>query len=333
MKMNTRFGLIGYALVSCVAWQRTIADQQPKQFDTPEQAANALIQVAANFDLATGGEILGPDAIDIVSSEDPVADRNEAQNFAAKAKEKIAIKPDKTNPNRVIISVGNDGLPCPIPLVKENGKWRFDSRIGREEVIRRRVGANELSAIAICRGYVEAQHDYAADRHDDSKVNQFAQKIISTLGKHDGLAWQNNDGTWAGPAGPEVAKALQQGYSAQPDTAYHGYYFKVLKGQGAAAAMGQLDFVVGGAMIGGFALAAAPADYRVTGVKTFIVGPDGRVYEKDLGEDSLKIFRALDLYNPDQTWQETSDDLGPDDTGDARDYAAPAASPSLEVSC
>ena len=333
MKMNTRFGLIGCALVSCVAWQRAMADQQPRQFDTPEQAANALIQVAANFDLATGGEILGPDAIDIVSSEDPVADRNEAQNFAAKAKEKIAIEIDKTNPNRAIISVGNDGLPCPIPLVKENGKWRFDSRIGREEVIRRRVGANELSAIAICRGYVEAQHDYATDRHDDSKVNQFAQKVISTLGKHDGLAWQNNDGSWAGPAGPEVAKALQQGYSAQPDTAYHGYYFKVLKGQGAAAPMGQLDFVVGGAMIGGFALAAAPADYRVTGVKTFIVGSDGRVYEKDLGEDSLKIFRALDLYNPDQTWRETSDDLGPDDTGDARDHAAPAASPSLEVSC
>jgi hypothetical protein len=205
--------------------------------------------------------------------------------------------------------VGNDSLPLPIPLVKQNGKWIFDTKLGRQEILNRRVGANELNTIAICRGFVEAQHEYATEKHDHSKVNQYAQNVISSPGKHDGLAWQNADGTWDGPVGPEVAKALQQGYSAKPDTAYHGYYFKVLKGQGPSAPMGQMDFVIGGAMIGGFALAAAPADYRITGVKTFIIGPDGKVFEKDLGKNTLNVFQAMDRYNPDNTWHETQDDL------------------------
>ena len=298
-----------------VSLQGAPAEAEQKQFDTPQQAADALIQVAANFDPAAAKEILGPDSTDIVSSEDPVADKNEAQTFAAKAEEKLSIEVEKRHPNRAIISVGNDSLPLPIPLVKQNGKWIFDTKLGRQEILNRRVGANELNTIAICRGFVEAQHEYATEKHDDSKVNQYAQNIISSPGKHDGLAWQNADGTWDGPVGPEVAKALQQGYSAKPDTAYHGYYFKLLKGQGPAAPMGQMDFVIGGAMIGGFALAAAPADYRVTGVKTFIVGPDGKVYGKDLGKDTLKVFQAMDRYNPDKTWHETTDDLQVDDAG------------------
>jgi hypothetical protein len=143
-------------------------------------------------------------------------------------------------------------------------------------------------------------------------VNQYAQRVISTPGKHDGLAWQNPDGTWGGPVGEEAAKALQEGYSAQGGKPYHGYYFKVLKGQGPAAPMGEIDFMVGGAMIGGFALAAAPAEYRVTGVMTFIVGPDGVVYEKDLGPDTLKTFQGMDKYNPDKTWKATEDDVEED---------------------
>jgi hypothetical protein len=285
------------------------AESRQRQFDTPQKAADALIQVAANFDPAAAKEILGPDSADIVTSEDPVTDKNEAKTFAAKAEEKLSIEVEKRDPNRAIISVGNDSLPLPIPLVKQNGKWIFDTKLGRQEILNRRVGANELNAIAVCRGFVEAQHEYATEKHDDSKVNQYAQNIISSPGKHDGLAWQNADGTRGGPVGPEVARALQEGYSAKPDTAYHGYYFKVLKGQGPAAPMGQMDFVIGGAMIGGFALAAAPAEYRVTGVKTFIVGPDGKVYEKDLGTDTLKKFQAMDRYNPDETWHETQDDL------------------------
>jgi hypothetical protein len=288
------------------------AQLQQKQFDTPKQAADALIQVAANFDPAAAKEILGPDSDDIVSSEDPVQDKNRAQAFAAKAKEKSSTQIDKGNPNRAILLVGNDDFPLPIPIVKRKGKWSFDTKVGREEILNRRIGANELNAIEICRGFVEAQHEYAQEKHDDSKVNQYAQRIISTPGKHDGLAWQNADGTWEGPVGEEVAKALEEGYKAERGTPYHGYYFKVLKGQGPAAPMGEMDFMVGGAMIGGFALAAAPAEYRVTGVQTFIVGPDGVVYEKDLGPDTLKTFQGMDRYNPDKTWKVTEDDVEDD---------------------
>jgi hypothetical protein len=291
------------------------AASQPKQkeFDSPKQAADALIQVAANFDVAAAKEILGPDSDDIVSSEDPVMDKNRAQAFAAKANEKNSIEIDKKNPNRAILLVGNDDFPLPIPIVKQKGKWFFDTKVGRQEILNRRVGANELNAIEICRGFDEAQHEYAAEKHDDSKVNQYAQRIISSPGKHDGLAWQNPDGTWGGPVGEGVAKALEQGYSnpSQPQP-YHGYYFKVLKGQGPAAPMGEMDFVVGGAMIGGFALAAAPAEYRVTGVMTFIVGPDGVVYEKDLGSDTLKTFQSMDKYNPDKSWKVTEEDVEDD---------------------
>jgi hypothetical protein len=289
------------------------AQPQQKQFDTPKQAADALIQVAANFDPAAAKEILGPDSEDIVTSEDPVQDKNRAQAFAAKANEKNSIEIDKKDPNRAILLVGNDDFPLPIPIVKRKGKWSFDTKVGREEILNRRIGANELNAIEICRGFDEAQHEYAQEKHDDSKVNQYAQRIISTPGKHDGLAWQNADGTWGGPVGEEVAKALEQGYTQQSKPQpYHGYYFKVLKGQGPAAPMGQMDFVVEGAMIGGFALAAAPAEYRVTGVMTFIVGPDGVVYEKDLGPDTLKTFQSMDKYNPDKTWKVTEDDVEDD---------------------
>ena len=284
------------------------AQSNQKQFNTPKEAADSLIQAAETFDVAALTEILGPDSKDILSSEDPVSDKNKALAFAAKAKEKTALGTDSKNANRAILTVGKDDFPLPIPIVKDKGKWIFDMKAGRQEVLNRRIGANELDAIAICRGFVEAQNEYAQEKHDDSKVNQYAQRIISTPGKHDGLAWQNSDGTWGGPVGETIAKALEQGYTqkSQPQP-FHGYYFKVLKGQGPAAPMGQMDFVVEGAMIGGFALAAAPAQYRVTGVKTFLVGPNGVVYEKNLGPDTLKVFETMDRYNPDKTWKPTDD--------------------------
>jgi hypothetical protein len=323
---SPKFFVIACAIVNCFLLvlathaapepkqESTSAALQPqqKQFDTPKQAADALVQVAANFDVAAAKEILGPDSEDIIASEDPVQDKNRAAQFAAKAKEKSSTQIDKGDPNRAILLVGSDDFPLPIPIVKRKGKWSFDTKVGREEILNRRIGANELNAIEICRGFVEAQHEYAEEKRDDSKVNQYAQRIISTPGKHDGLAWQNADGTWGGPVGEEVAKALAEGYSGQRGQPYHGYYFKVLKGQGPAAPLGEMDFVVGGAMIGGFALAAAPAEYRVTGVQTFIVGPDGVVYEKDLGPDTLKTFQSMDRYNPDKTWKVTEDDVEDD---------------------
>src|SRR5437763_7827578 len=299
---SSKFFVVACAIVNCFLLvlvtqaapepkQESTAAAQPqqKQFDTPKQAADALIQVAANFDPAAAKEILGPDSEDIVASEDPVQDKNRAAQFAAKAKEKNSIEIDKKYPNRAILLVGNDDFPLPIPLVKHKGKWSFDTKVGREEILNRRVGANELNAIQICRGFAEAQHEYALEKHDGSKVNQYAQRIISSPGKQDGLAWQNADGTWGGPVGEGVAKALEQGYSnpSQPQP-YHGYYFKVMKGQGPAAPMGEMDFMIGGAMIGGVALAAAPAEYRVTGDMNSIGGPDGVVFEKDLGPQTLK---------------------------------------------
>jgi hypothetical protein len=279
---------------------------EQKGFATPQDAMNALIQAAADFSVPSLLEILGPDGKDLVSSADPVADKQGAQDFASRAQAKHSVVIDPKNPKVATVLVGSDNWPGPIPIVERGGKWYFDSKAGRQEVLLRRIGTNELDAIEVCRGFVEAQEEYALTKHDNSEVNQYAQKIISTPGKQDGLAWQNSDGTWGGPVGEGAAKALGEGYSdkSQP---FHGYYFKVLKGQGPAAPMGRMDFVVNGAMIAGFALAAVPAQYRVTGVQTFIVGYQGIVYQKDLGPDSLETFKKMELYNPDKTWIPTKD--------------------------
>jgi hypothetical protein len=319
MKSSTQF--IPSILISgilCLGLQAAAPDGKDKAapaaptqktFDTPEQAAESLLQAAASFEVPALKEILGPDSADIIGSEDPVMDKERAIAFAGKAKEKQSIAVDPKSPDQAILSVGEDAFPLPIPIVKKKGKWSFDTKAGAEEILHRRIGANELDAIAICQGFFEAQHEYAQTKHDGAIVNQYAQRIISTTGKQDGLAWQNADGTWGGPVGENIAKALEQGYAKndkpQP---YHGYYFKVLKGQGSAAPLGEMDFVIKGAMIGGFALAAAPAQYQVTGVKTFIISHTGIVHEKDLGKDTLDLFEKMDLYNPDKTWKVTEDE-------------------------
>ena len=278
-----------------------------KGFDTPELAAQALTQAAETYDVPALLTILGPDGKDLVTSEDSVAEKNRAAQFATLAREKTKVTVDPKHPTRAEFDVGNDDWPLPIPLVKRNGKWYFDAAAGRQEILYRRVGENELNVIKVCRGFVEAQREYASEKHDGSQLNEYAQRLISTPGKHDGLAWQNPDGSWGGPVGEAAAKAIQEGYAA--GMPFHGYYFKVLKGQGPAAPLGQMDFVVEGAMIGGFALVAAPAQYRVTGVKTFIVSYNGIVYQKDLGPNTLTTFKDMELYNPDKTWQETDDEL------------------------
>ena len=276
-----------------------------KRFATSQQAANALIDAAEQFDVTTLQEILGPGGAELVVTADTVQDKERAATFAAAAREKTSVTQDPKNRNRAILSVGNDDWPYPVPIVKRGGQWSFDAPAGRKEILDRRIGVNELDAIAICRGYMEVQKEYALEAHDG--VNQYAQRIISTPGKRDGLAWQNEDGSWGGPIGEGIAKALQQGYTSRTEP-YHGYYFKILKGQGPAAPLGEMDFMVKGLMIGGFALVAVPAEYRVTGVKTFIVSYEGIVYEKDLGTDSLNIAKQMELYNPDKTWRRTDDE-------------------------
>jgi len=272
-----------------------------RTFDTPRLAADALIAAAADYDVAALKEILGPAGVDLVVTEDPVQDRNQGAAFAAQAREKSEIVLDAKNPNRATLVIGNEDWPSPIPIVRKNGKWSFDAKAGRKEILHRRIGRNELDAIGLCHSFVEAQHEYAFQKRDGSGVNQYAQRMISTPGKQDGLAWRNPDGTWGGPLGEEIAGVIAEGYSDRLKP-YHGYYFKVLRGQGPAAPLGQMDFVVNGVMIGGFALVAAPADYRVTGVKTFIVSHGGVVYEKDLGKNTLETFRAMERFNPDKSW-------------------------------
>jgi hypothetical protein len=298
------------ALTFCFAGSALFAApaaEQQQGFDTPKLAADALIQAAESFDVPALASILGPGSEDIISSEDAVQDKTRAAAFAAKAKEKMSIEVDPKNPNSATLIVSNEDWPLPIPIVKRKAKWYFDTKAGREEILLRRIGENELDVLEICHGYVDAQMEYAATKHDGSIVNQYAQRIISTPGKQDGLAWKNADGTWGGPVGEAAAEALDQGYTDKSKP-YHGYYFKVLKGQGPAAPLGEMDFLVGGAMIGGFALAAAPADYQVTGVQTFIVSHTGIVYQKDLGKDTLKEFKSMERYNPDKTWKETDDE-------------------------
>ncbi|HKF47142.1 MAG TPA: DUF2950 domain-containing protein [Terracidiphilus sp.] len=290
-------------------------------FSSPEAAVEVLIKAAGDYDVPSLMKIFGSAGHDFISSADPVRDKNTAAAFADRAREKNSIQTDPQKPNKATLVVGNDDFPFPIPLVKKGGKWHFDTAAGRSEILYRRIGANELDAIQVCNGYVDAQREYASTLHDDSRVNQYAQKIISTPGKQDGLYWKNADGTPGGPVSEAAARALAEGYTLEKPSAYHGYYFKVLKGQGPAAPLGKIDYVIQGAMIGGFALVAVPTDYRVSGVKTFIVGPEGIVYQKDLGPDSLKIAKDMELYNPDKTWQPT-DDSWPTDSNTDSDSAS-----------
>lgn len=273
----------------------------PKAFSTAEEAAEAFIAAAEKFDAAALFEILGPGSYDLIHSGDIVADKQVALEFGRLAREKTTFVIDKRNRNLVILQVGADHWPSPIPIVRKAGKWYHDAAAGRQELLYRRIGRNELDAIKVCRGFVEAQHEYALEKHDGAPVNQYAQKVIASPGKQDGLAWQNADGTWGGPVGENIARAIEQGYKDRT-APFHGYYFKVLKGQGPAAPLGAMDYTHNGYMIGGFALIAAPAIYQVTGVKTFMVSHDGVVYEKDLGPNTLEIVKTIELFNPDKTW-------------------------------
>ena len=271
-------------------------------FDTPQKAADVLIDAAEKFDQVALIQILGPGGEDIVFSGEYAQDRQHAANFVAEAHEKKSVSVDPKSGNRAFLLVGNEDWPFPVPLVKRGNKWFFDAAAGRQELLYRRIGANELDAVQICHGYVEAQYDYAFQTREGYDVNQYAQRIISTSGKQDGLAWQNADGTWGGPVGEKIARAIEQGYNPSRSEPYHGYFFKILKGQGPAAPLGEMDYVVKGVMIGGFALVAAPAEYAVTGVRTFIVSQDGVVYDQDFGLRTVDEFKKMERFNPDTSW-------------------------------
>ena len=288
------------------AFQTPAQPQGPRTFPTPEAAVQAGIEAVASGPAALLA-LLGPDAKDLVISGDAVEDQKEREDFVRLAREKTRIVKDPGSPGRATVLIGNDEFPAAIPLTQvKNGAWMWDAVEGRYELLLRRVGGNELDTIAVCRGYVEAQLAYAVLDPDKTGVHQYAQRVISTPGKHDGLYWQAEPGGPESPIGEKIARAIAAGYTSKLDP-YHGYYYKVLTAQGPSAPLGAMDFMVQGHMIGGFALVAWPANYRVTGVKTFIVGASGIVYERDLGADTAKIASAMTLFDPDKNWVVTND--------------------------
>ena len=273
----------------------------PQTFETAEKAADALIDAAEKFDVTSLIRIVGAQGEDLVLTGEYAQDRERSQEFAAQARRKKQVTLDPKTDTRAYLLVGEQDWPFALPIVKRDGRWSFDAAAGRQELMYRRIGSNELDAIEICEGYVEAQFDYAYRKRQGYEAPQYAQRVISSPGKQDGLAWQNPDGSWGGPIGEKIAHAIEQGYNLKADP-YHGYFFKVLKAQGPAAPLGAMDFVVEGVMIGGFALVAAPAEYGETGLKTFMVSHTGVVYEKDLGPDTLTEFQKMDRFNPDKSW-------------------------------
>jgi Protein of unknown function (DUF2950) len=304
-----RFGAIGLALGVWLSALPTIAgpDTGPQAFDTPQQAAEALVKAAEAGDIAALLTMMGPDGKDIVSSGDPVEDRNDIAKFAKKARAKMKVSFDAADPKRAILVAGDDDWPMPVPIVEAGGKWRFDAKEGREEILARRIGGNELDAISLLRGYADAQKEYASELHDGATMRQYAQKWVSTPGKQDGLSWTGPDGKPAGPIGDEIAKLLAEGYTKKTEPV-NGYYFRTLTAQGPNARLGARNYIVNGMMVGGFAAIAWPANYGVTGVQTFEVNNDGVVYQTDLGEETEKIAPGIREFNPDKDWTITHDE-------------------------
>jgi hypothetical protein len=280
---------------------RSSAPPDVETFDSPQRASAALIDAAAVFDQTRLINLVGQSGRDVLLTGDLENDRQRAKDFTAQAAKKNHVVVEPKSGARATLFIGDEDWPFPAPLVKFGDKWFFDAVAGRQELVYRRIGANELDAIEVCRGYVEAQYEYAQRKRELHEVNEYAQRIIAPPGRQDGLAWQNADGSWGGPVGEHIARAIEQGYSpgAEP---YHGYLFKILKGQGPAARLGQMDYVIKGVMIGGFALVAAPATYGVTGINTFMVSYDGVVYEKDFGAQTSEQFQKMELFNPDESW-------------------------------
>jgi hypothetical protein len=277
--------------------------QAQQSFKTPDEAAEALVKAAKADDLKGMLTVLGADGEDIVSSGDPVADDAARNKFVAAYDAKHAVK---TEGEKGTLIVGQDDFPFPIPIVSQGGNWKFDTVAGREEILARRIGRNELDAIQTALAYVDAQNEYA-DKDRGTGVGTYAQRIVSRPGKKDGLYWPSTGAGDQSPFGELAAKAAAQGYRTsgtrgrQP---YHGYYYKILTRQGPRATGGAENYVVHGKMIGGFALVAWPAEYRNSGVTTFIVNHEGKVYQKDLGPRTRRLASRMRAYNPDNTWTE-----------------------------
>ncbi|SPE20796.1 conserved exported hypothetical protein [Burkholderiales bacterium] len=275
-------------------------------FATPEEAAKALADAMRSDERKQIWRVLGPGASKLIRSGDPVQDEDARQAFVA-AYDK-AVKFEHSGDTKATLIVGPDDFPFPYPLVMRNGRWQFDAKQGDEEVLNRRIGRNELSAINVCLAYVDAQREYAAQDRSGNGLLEYAQKLSSSPGKHDGLFWETKEGEPPSPLGPLAASARSQGYGLpSPGAPYHGYYYKILTGQGKDAPGGAYDYVVHSKMIGGFGLVAYPARWGASGVMTFLCNHDGVVYEKNLGSDTQAIASKMTLFNPDSTWSQSKD--------------------------
>ncbi len=277
-----------------------------KGFPSSDAAAQALVNAAKSNDPAAVLEILGPSAKNIVITHDAVADKKELRDFAARAAQKMRVVASPGKANTKTVLVGKDEWPLPIPIVEVNGQWYFDTTKGKTEIVNRRIGGDEMDAIDVCRGFVEAEHNYAAENRTANNIPIYAQKIISTPGQRDGLYWASTGEEDESPMGEIVARALAEGYTSKREP-FHGYYFRVLTGQGPRAEGGEKSYIDNGVMTNGFALIAWPSNYGSTGIMTFVVSKTGIVYQKDLGRKTDEIAKTYTAYNPDETWNPVSD--------------------------
>ena len=302
-----RFGFAMMAVIMMFAgfYQIAFADNaEQKRFKSPEEAVKALADAVKGNDTKELLTIFGPEGKELISSGDKVADATGREHFM-KAYEEMN-KLVRENDTKVILRVGNGDWPFTIPIVKKGEYWLFDTIAGREEVLNRRIGRNELNAIQVCLAYVDAQREYILKERDENKLPEYAQKLVSRRGQKNGLYWESKEGEEQSPLGPLIAKAAGEGYIGRRilgrRSPYHGYHYKILKAQGKNAEGGEYDYLVNGKMIGGFGLVAYPHEYGNSGVMTFIVNQEGVVYEKDLGKETEKIARAMEKFDPDKTW-------------------------------
>jgi hypothetical protein len=303
-----RFGftIIGAVMILVGFYQNvSAADTEPKSFTSPDEAVKALVNVVKGDDTKELLQIFGPAGKEIIFSGDEVADKTGRNRFIKAYEERNRLT--KENDKKIILHVGNQDWPFPIPIIKVDETWRFDPQEGKEEILNRRIGRNELNTIQVCLAYVDAQREYAVKNRNSGGLPEYAQKFVSEKGKRNGLYWEASEGEEQSPLGPLMAKAVKEGYTGKKSgdkrAPYHGYYYRILKSQGKDAPGGEYDYVVKGKMIGGFALIAYPAEYDNSGIMTFMVSHDGVVYEKNLGQDAEKIATAMKKFDPDKTWK------------------------------
>lgn len=281
------------------------AEMKQKSFCSPEEAVNSLAAAVRGHDIKEMLVILGSGSRELISSGDEAEDRNGREKFL-KAYDRMNTL-QQESAEKMILCIGTDNWPMPIPIVKKGKTWVFDTRKGKQEILNRRIGRNELHVIDVLHAYVDAQHEYATKDCGGGGKVEFAQRLISTEGKHDGLYWETMEGTKESPLGPLVAQAAKEGYANPNLQPFHGYYFKILKGQGKHADGGAYNYVVKGMMILGFAIVAYPAEYGNSGVMTFMVNQEGIIYQKKLGTNTKRIAETLKIFNPDKSWRKVEE--------------------------